>query len=63
MIVAKLLHVTVQPVFVLVDTETHDVQPGPHVSPNNVPATAVDQVAALVEQARQQIEAQILVAE
>lgn len=56
MIVAKLLHVTVQPVFVLVDTDTHDVQPGPTVTPNNIAATALDQLPDLIEQARQQIE-------
>lgn len=59
MIVAKLLHVTVQPVFVLVDTDTHDVQPGPSVQPNTIPAANVADLPALVEQARHSIEAQL----
>lgn len=56
MIVAKLLHVTVQPVFVLVDTDTADVQPGPQVQPANLSSTQLGQLADLIEQARQQIE-------
>ena len=59
MIVAKLLHVRVQPVFVLVDTDTADVSPGPAVQASDVPAAHVDQLAELIDQARQQIEAQL----
>lgn len=56
MIVAKLLTLKVQPVFVLVDTETADVQPAPIVQPQDIPASSVDQLAELLETARQQIE-------
>lgn len=59
MIVAKLLHVRVQPVFVLVDTDTADVSAGPVVQASDVPGAQVGQLAALIDQARQQIEAQL----
>lgn len=59
MIVAKLLHVRVQPVFVLVDTETADVQPGPPITAADVPAAHLDQLGALIDQAREQIEQQL----
>ncbi len=55
MIVPKLLHVVVQPVFVLVDTDTLDVQPGPSVQPNQVPAAQIEELPALIERARQSI--------
>ena len=55
MIVPRLLHVVVQPVFVLVDTDTFDVQPGPPVQPNQVPAAQIDDLLAMIEQARQSI--------
>ncbi len=45
MIVPKLLHVVVQPVYVLVDTETLDVTPGPAVQPTQLPAAAVPDLA------------------
>ena len=54
--VAKLLTLKVQPVFVLVDTETADVQPAPLVQPQDISAASVGQLADLLEQARQQIE-------
>jgi len=59
MIVPKLLHVVVQPVFVLVDTETLDVSPGPQVQPNVVPAVALDQIADAIEEARRAIARQV----
>lgn len=59
MIVAKLLHVRVQPVFVLVDTDTADIAPGPPVQASDIPAAQFDQLPALIEQARQQIEQQL----
>lgn len=59
MIVAKLLTVRVQPVFVLVDTETADVAPAPAVTPADLPAAQVGELAALIEQARQGVQAQV----
>lgn len=55
MIVPKLLHVVVQPMFVLVDTDTHDVQPGPLVDPATVPAAQIDHLPAHLEATRAQI--------
>lgn len=59
MIVAKLLHVVVQPVYVLVDTDSHDVIPAPAVQPVTLSATQVEHLPELIEQGRQQIAAQI----
>lgn len=59
MIVAKLLHVIVQPVFVLVDTDTNDVQAAPVVQPVPIPAASLAQVPEMIEQARQQLAEQI----
>ena len=59
MIVPKLLHVTVQPVFVFVDTDTADVQPGPQVQAANLPAAHLGQLGQMIEQARQQIADQL----
>lgn len=59
MIVPKLLHVIVQPVFVLVDTETLDVQPGPVVQGATVPAAQLAQLDALIDQAKAQIAEQL----
>ena len=60
MIVARLLAIRVQPVYVLVDTETSDVSPGPPVQATEVPATQVDQLSMLIEQARRQVESQFV---
>jgi 1-acyl-sn-glycerol-3-phosphate acyltransferase len=59
MIVPKLLHVVVRPVFVLVDTETADVIPGPPVQPSEIPGAMIAELPAAIEQARQQIVAQL----
>lgn len=59
MIVAKLLSVRVQPIFVLVDTDNADVSPAPVVAAVDVTPAQVADLAALLDQARQQIEAQI----
>jgi hypothetical protein len=58
-IVPKLLHVVVQPVFVLVDSDTFEVSQGPQVQPNIVPATALDQIAGAIEETRQAIAEQL----
>ena len=58
MIVAKLLTVKVQPVFVFVDTDTADVLPAPPVTPADLPAAQLGQLAELIERARQSMQAQ-----
>jgi len=59
MIVAKLLSVKVQPVFVLVDTDTADVTPAPAVAPADLTGAQLGQLGDMIEQARQQLEQQI----
>lgn len=59
MMVPKLLHVVLQPVFVLVDADTLEVSPGPQVQPNMVPAAALDKIGAAIEEARQAIAEQV----
>lgn len=59
MIVAKLLHVKVQPVFVLVDIDTADVTPAPPVAPADLPAAQLGQLVDMIEATRQQLEQQI----
>ena len=54
--VAKLQGVRVQPVFVVVDTETHDVESGPEVQPATIPASALADIGRLIDGVRQQIE-------
>lgn len=59
MIVVKLLSVKVQPTFVLVDTETGNVEPGPVVQAADVKAADVAHLAELLESPRLQIEQQL----
>lgn len=54
-LVPKLLHVVVQPVFVLVDSETLEVSPGPQVQPNVVPAAALPGLADHLDRAARDI--------
>ena len=56
MIVAKLLAVHVQPTYVLVDTDTHEVVPAPNVQPFQLTAADVGALADVLESGRQQIE-------
>ena len=56
MIVARLLHVVVEPVYVLVDTETADVAPAPAVQSVTLSAAQVGQLPDLIEQGRQQLQ-------
>ena len=58
MIIAKLLHVKVQPVFVFVDTDTADVAPAPPVAHADVPAAQLDQLVDMIEQVRRQLDQQ-----
>jgi hypothetical protein len=55
-IVVKLLTVRIQPVYVLVDTETGDVEPAPQVSPAELKASQLGDLAALLDTACRQIE-------
>lgn len=59
MIVAKLLYVKVQPVFVFVDTDTADVTPAPPVAPADLPGAQLGQLVDMVEATRQQLEQQV----
>lgn len=56
MIRARLLHVVVQPVYVLLDDETYVVRPGPPVEAHTITADAVDQIGQALELTRMQIE-------
>jgi hypothetical protein len=56
MIVAKLLHVVLQPVYVLVDTDTADVAPAPPVQSVTLPTAQLHQIPALIEQGREQLQ-------
>lgn len=59
MIAVKLLSVVVQPVFVLVDIETGDVEPGPQIAPATIKASQIGELDALLDAARKQIEEQV----
>jgi len=56
MIVARLLSVRVQPVFVFVDTDTADVTPAPPVQPADVPPSDIASIAVMIEDARTRVE-------
>ena len=59
MIVVKLLSVRIQPTFVLVDTDTHDVSRAPGLTPVDLPASDLDELGEVLAQAQAQIEAQL----
>lgn len=56
----KLLHVVVQPVFVVVDTDTLDVVTGPPVQPATLPASQIVELSGLIEQARAKLADELL---
>ena len=54
--VVKLLTVQVQPTFVIVDTDTGDVVPGPHIQPADIPAGQLGDLPEMFAKVADQIE-------